>query len=129
MARYDKYDPVDGGFRAPLAADMAKNSGGNPVACGLNAAGRVVPGAGNTGVLGVVSVTRDMKSNDIVDTMTDGEVVEFVGVSGTAYWARDTTGAIEAGVAGGGPPVTAGVVYARIGHTVEATRLVVRSRR
>ena len=28
MARYDKYDPISGGFRAPLAADLTPNASG-----------------------------------------------------------------------------------------------------
>lgn len=123
MARYDKYDPKSGGFRAPLAANMVKNSGGNPIGVGLDANGRVVAGAGNSGVLGVLLITRDMNAGDIVDVMTDGEIVEFTGVAGTAYYA-----AAADGVLGTAAPA-AGVNGVLVGHTVEASRLVVRTQR
>jgi hypothetical protein len=117
MARIDKYDPISGGFRAPLAAAMAKNSDGNPVGVGLDANGRVVPGAGTSGVKGLVSVTRDMAAGDIVDVMTDGEMVEFTGTAGTTYFAATANGVLSTTNTG---------IY--VGHTVEATRLVVRMR-
>lgn len=113
MARIDKYDPVDGGFRAPLAADYAGSA--SPIGVGLNSSGRVVPGAGQTGVLGVICIPRALKAGNIVDIMTDGELVEFNGVAGTTYFAHAGTGAIS----------TTASAY-RVGATVEATRLVVR---
>lgn len=119
MARFDKYDPISGGYRAPLAVDMAKTSAGNPVGCGLNASGQVVAGAGATGIVGLIVLTRDMKAGDIVDLMTQGECVDMVGLTaGTLITALDTTGVLA---------VTApGVGRKRIGWTVEATRLIVR---
>lgn len=134
MARYDKYDPKDGGFRAPLAADLAatsKTGNGNPVAVGLDVNGRIVVGGGNTGVVGVLCTTKDMKANDIVDVMTDGEIVEMAGVgAGVVIFGANATAA-------GPPAVTIGQLSVsnlagtsvRIGHTVEATRLVVRAAR
>ena len=119
--RYDKYDPIAGGFRAALAADLAKiTATANGIGVGLNATGLVVPGNGNTGVLGVVCVTRDMKAGDTVDVMTDGECVEAVApiVAGTVITADSTTGVLGVAV----PSAT----KVAIGYTVEATRLVVR---
>lgn len=117
--RYDKYEPFGGGFRAPLAADRAKTSAGNPIAVGLDVNGRVVDGAGNTGILGVMAITQDKKAGDIVDVMTDGECVEMVGLTaGTVITALDATGVLATTALGAG--------RTRIGHTVEATRLVVR---
>jgi hypothetical protein len=120
VARYDKYDPVSGGFRAPLAADLAKTSAGNPIGVGLDVNGRVVPGAGNTGIVGVVATVRNLKAGDIVDVMTDGEVVDCVAplVAGTIITALTTTGALGVTVAD--------ATHIRVGHTVEATRLIVR---
>lgn len=120
--RIDKYDPVDGGFRALLNASQAATAGGvgdadAAIGVGLNASGRVVAGAGNTGILGVLVVTRAHVAGDVVDVMTDGEIVEFAGTAGTVYYADTTTGAI--GTTGGAGKV-------RVGHTVEAGRLVVR---
>lgn len=111
MARIDKYDPVDGGFRAPLAADYAGSD--VPVGIGLDLNGRVVVGGGNTGVVAVLCKPDPAKAGEIVDCMTDGELVEFAGVAGTVY-GSSVTGAITAGGA------------TRVGHTVEATRLIVR---
>lgn len=132
MARIDKYDPISGGFRAPLAADTpatSKTGNFNPIGVGLDVNGRVVPGAGNSGLKGVLVTTKNLKAGDVVDVMTDGEIVEFAGVSGTSYWADGVTGVIAAGVAGGAAPAAGagtGAGSIRIGATVEATRLVVR---
>lgn len=115
MARIDKYDPVDGGFRAPLAAD--RDGDDDPIGVGLNSSGRVVAGAGNTGIIAVLCKPDDAVALSIVDCMTDGEIVEFGGTAGTTYYADTTTGVIGS---------SGGVGKVRVGHTVEATRLVVR---
>lgn len=117
-ARYDKYEPKAGGFRAALNADMVKNAG-NPLGVGLNTSGRVVVGAGNTGVLGVIVITKDMKAGDIVDIMTDGECVDLAGfTAGTVYTANTTTGVLS--------NAAASATQTPVGYTVEATRLIVR---
>jgi hypothetical protein len=95
LARYDKYEPKSGGFRAPLAADLAANGSGNPIGVGLDVNGRVVPGAGQSGIKGVLTTTKAMVAGDIVDVMTDGEIVEFVGVAGTNYFAALADGVIS----------------------------------
>lgn len=120
IARYDKYDPVSGGTRAPLAANLTKTSTGNPIGVGLNASGQVVPGAGNTGVVGVLATTKDMLAGDIVDVMSHGDCVECVAplVAGSVVTANTTTGALGVGAAS--------ATLTPIGYTVEATRLVVR---
>jgi hypothetical protein len=115
IARIDKYDPVGGGFRAPLAAAYAGAAA--PVGVGLDVNGRVVVGAGNTGIKGVICIPDARNAGDIVDVMKDGELVDFVGAAGTNYRVTDATGAIDAGAPG------AGQTY--VGHTVEATRLIV----
>lgn len=128
MARYDKYDPLSGGFRASLNADWAVADYGVPIGVGLNATGRVVKGAGATGILGVLVVdgrveggvvkSQPKKAGDIVDVMTDGEIVDVASLNaGTAYVANTTTGALA----------TATGTY--VGFTVEASRLVVRAQR
>lgn len=116
MARIDKYDPISGGYRAPLAADYAGSA--TPIAVGHDVNGRLVPGAGVSGIKGTVCLPGDHKAGDIVDVMTDGELVEFAGAAGTTYTCLDATGVISA------TAMAAGRTY--IGHTVEATRLVVR---
>lgn len=125
MARYDKYDPISGGFRAPLAADWA-GALGTPVGVGLDANGRVVPGAGNTGIVGVLVIdgqvnsqgtrTNNKFAGDVVDVMTAGEIVDCTGLTaGTEYFAAAAAGAL-------GTTNT----DTKVGHTVEAQRLVVR---
>lgn len=114
--RIDKYDPVDGGFRAPLHA--AYTGAAAAIGVGINSSGRVVAGAGQTGIVGVVCIPFDKAAGDIVDVMTDGELVEAGLAAGTAYYAHATTGVIS----------TTASLY-RVGHTVEAGRLVVRINR
>jgi len=121
MPRYDKYEPKGGGFRAPLAADWAAADGAI-VAVGLDNQGRVVPGAGTTGIVGVcVLVKTNKKAGNIVDVMTDGEIVEAGLAAGTIYAGVDADGTIVDGAPGTGET--------RIGFTVEANRLVVRAAR
>lgn len=118
-ARYDKYDPISGGFRAALAADLAATSSGNPIAVGLNSSGQVVAGVGNTGIVGVLCTTRAMKAGEIVDVMTSGEIVEVATLTaGTKVTGLTTTGVL--GV------VAADATHINVGHMVEAGRLVVR---
>jgi len=116
MARIDKYDPIDGGFRAPLHA--AYTGSNTPIGVGLNSSGRVVPGAGQTGIVGVICLPDDKAAGDIIDVMTDGELVEFAGAAGTVYTTDTTTGAIGT--------TAQSATKVRVGFTVEATRLVVR---
>lgn len=127
MARYDKYDPYDGGFRAPLAADWLAADLEKVVGVGLDANGRIVKGAGNTGIRGVIVLTKAHKAKQPVDVMTDGEIVDFThvgrptaafaaAVAGTNFYVDATTGAVTATAAGG----------KFVGHTVEKERLVVR---
>jgi len=136
-ARYDKYDGVSGGFRAKLAADLTVDAEGSTgiKAVSLNASGQVVVGtAGASGFVGVIvkavpfypslgsipggvnlAVPIGAKAGDVVDVMTDGEIVDIVGLAaGTKYYAA---AAGTLGVVGTDPYV---------GVTVEATRLVVR---
>lgn len=115
MARIDKYDPVDGGFRAPLAADWAGSA--TPIGVGLDVNGRVVAGVGQTGIVGVLCKPDAAKATNIVDIMRDGELVEFAGVAGTLYTANTVTGVITSAAASGTQIV--------VGFSVEATRLIV----
>ena len=116
MARIDKYDPKSGGFRAPLAGTWAGSA--TPIGVGLDSNGRVVAGAGQTGIVGVLCKPDAAAALDIVDIMTHGELVEFSGAAGTRYTALTTTGAIAS--------TAADATHIQVGYTVEATRLVVR---
>jgi hypothetical protein len=127
VARYDKYEPYAGGFRAPLAADWLASDLDTVIGVGLNGSGQVVKGAGTSGIVGAIVLTKARKAKEIVDVMTDGEIVDFDKVGrpsgafasapGTAYYAA-TSGAVSSTASGG--------VY--VGHTVEKSRLVVRVR-
>lgn len=123
MPRIDKYEPKGGGFRAPLLADTAATTGNvgganGPIGVGLDNQGRVVAGAGTTGVVGVLILAKARKAGDIVDVMTDGEIVEWGGAAGTFYTALTTTGVIGT--------AAMDATHTRVGHTVEASRLVCR---
>lgn len=127
MARYDKYNPKSGGFRAPLAADFPSGDLEKVIGVGLNSSGQVVRGAGNSGVTGVLVLTKAWKAGTIVDVMTHGEIVEFgptagtpgtdFGVAGTSYFAASADGVINSTSAAG---------KTKVGHTVEGRRLIVR---
>lgn len=121
MARYDKYDPKDGGFRARLAADFAEANLETTLGVSLDVNGHVVIGnGGNTDIVGVLVLAEAHPSGTVVDVMTDGEIVEFVGDPGTDYYsAADGTISANPDVDGVGTGV-------RIGHTVEEDRVVVR---
>jgi len=120
LGRYDKYDPKAGGFRAPLAADFAVGNIKTVFGVGLDANGRVVMGAGNSGIVGVLVLTQAKSAGDIVDVMTNGEITDAALVAGTAYYAATADGVL------GTTAPAAGDNAVRVGHTVEADRLVIR---
>jgi len=112
MSRYDKYEPIGGGFRAPFAAAVVAANGFKAYGAGLDTSGRIVLGAGNTGVVGVV-VPHGVKAvGDIGDVMTDGELAEFTTTAGAAatagskYYAAAYDGFITTDAA----PVSLGTV-------------------
>lgn len=135
--RYDKYDPISGGFRAALNADLTFVGGSiGPKVVSINTTGKVVIGtAGQTGFVGVLvknipfspslgniagvqqpSMAVGGMAGDIVDIMTSGEIVDITGLAaGTKYYAK-SDGTLSATATDG----------ALVGWTVEATRLIVR---
>jgi hypothetical protein len=134
VARYDKYEPFAGGFRALLAADFGYTAGvpdrnhadlGKPFGVGLDANGLLVKGSGVTGVKGVCIIDLPKAAGDVVDTMSSGEILEWettAGVAGVAahnYYAHNTTGVVAPGTGAGGvtPPATS--TY--LGFTAEVT--------
>lgn len=130
MARIDKYDPLISGTRARLANDWLESDLDKAVAVGLNANGAVVKGAGQSGVIGVLVLTRVLRAGAVVDVMKRGDIVEFhregrpyaekEGVTaGTRFFAADD-GSVAAGPTDG---TAATGTY--VGHTVERDRLVV----
>lgn len=124
MARIDKTNSAVGIFRAPLAADYAGSE--TPVGVGLDVNGRVVIGAGQSGIVGLLVrppqnpqvPLMPYKAGKQVDILTTGELVEFAGAAGTRYTVNTTTGVVSS--------AAASATQIPVGWTVEATRLVVR---
>jgi hypothetical protein len=129
-ARYDKYDPVSGGFRATLAVAVTATSGagstsqiGIPLGVGLDANGRLVIGAGTTGVVGVCVFDSVKAIGDVADVMTAGEIVDLDSTAftvGNVYYAA-ATGAVNTtntgartGIAVRDQSVTTGVAVPRL---------------
>lgn len=137
-ARYDKYDPISGGFRARLAADLTFDAEGSSGVKGvsLDTTGKVVVGtAGQSGPVGVMvknvplypslgsvaggvnaSVPVGGKAGQTVDIMTAGEIVDVPGLVAGQEVYTTPAGALS----------TTATANFRVGFTVEATRLVVR---
>lgn len=132
MARIDKTHSAVGVVRAALNADLDPADYDTVIGVGLNAQGRIVKGAGQTGIIGVINPSKARaKAGMITDIFVLGDVVDNVGlVAGTTYWADGDTGALVAGTAitGAAPATGAGSTAGsvQIGFTVEADRLVIR---
>jgi hypothetical protein len=141
-AAYDKFDPIIGGFRARLAADLTLTDGAfGPKGVSLDTAGRVVVGtAGQSGLVGILvknvgrgpayqwdtSVTGvpnpntpiGAKAGDVVDVLVQGHVVnldEGDFPAGTKVYVA----------ANGDVSTTGGAGATQIGHTVKAGQLFV----
>ena len=133
MAVYDKFDSKLSGPRGFLGADWLAADLEKVVGVGLNASGQWVKGAGVTGILAVLVLTRVIKAGrEPVDPMKRGEITAFdkvgkpnvdlaIAAAGTRSAVDDVTGAVEA-LSGATAP-GAGKTY--IGHTVEKGRLIV----
>ena len=141
-AAYDKFDPIIGGFRARLAADLTLVDGSfGPKAVSLNATGKVVVGtAGQSGLVGILvknvgrgpayqwdtSVTGvpnpnspiGAKAGDAVDVLVQGHVVNL---DTTAFPAGSKVYA----AANGNLSTTGGAGTFLIGFTVKAGQLFV----
>lgn len=141
MARYDQVEPHVGIVRAPLAADLTVDGSGEfgPVGVSLDANGRVVVGTeGNSGFAGVLVKNLPMipagrftagqtvnnwmgaRAGDIVDIMTQGQIVDVIGLTAGSAIYCEPDGTLTVSTDDG-----AGTDYARVGFTVEAGRLVV----
>ena len=122
MSRFDKYDPVSGGFRAPLLAAIAAANVGKVQAVAINTSGKVIiGGAAETAIIGLICPVRPMAINDVIDVMTHGEIVEATTTGGVAF----TAGALVYAHADGtiDNTATAGKI---VGKLIELTRIVVR---
>lgn len=129
MARIDKYNGVSGGFRAPLLAAIVTADLGAVIAVGIDSAGKVVRGAGQTGYVGVICPDKTRAVGQPIDVMTHGEIVEFTTGAAGAAFAAAVAGDEYFATTGGALTVTgpsAGANAVRVGHTVEADRLIVR---
>jgi len=122
-ARYDKYDPYSGGFRAPVAAALVEADVSKIFAVGLNSSGQVVKGAGNSQIVGLMVVPEIKAAGDVVDVMTHGEITGAAMSDGTTalspgvmYYADPATGLLTA----------TATSMKKVGFTVEAGRLIVR---
>lgn len=121
MARFDKYDPVSGGFRARLGFAPAAGDVGDVIAVDINGAGKVVKSVDGTACEGVICLSSLLADNDPVDVMTDGEIVDVAAGNNVTGFA---TGAkVKAGAAGVVDTAAAGK---NVGRFVEAWRLIVR---
>lgn len=122
--RFDKYDGMVGGFRAPLNAALSSTGDdtGKVQAVSINSSGKVViGGAAETAVIGVICPTRVMGANEPIDVMTSGEIVGVVKTAGTAWAAGDLVYAHLAGTVDA--VSTSGKV---IGKMISTTHMVVR---
>lgn len=135
---YDKYDPISGGFRAKLAADLTFDAEGSSGVKGvsLDTNGRVVIGTGGqSGLVGVMvknvplypnlgsvaggvnaAIPVGGKAGQTVDIMTSGEIMDVPGL----------TAGNEVYVTPAGALTTVATANFRVGFTVEANRLIVR---
>jgi hypothetical protein len=132
MARYDKSDPINSTFRIDVAADFPDARLGKLYGVGTDAEGKMVFGAGASGMIGVVVVTEKpgrvgpLRDVARVDVMYSGCITDFgptagtpgvdFGVAGKKYYADATTGEIT-------DTGAAGKYY--VGKTIEPDRLEV----
>lgn len=137
MSRYDKYNGVCGGFRAPLAAAWNATTGpasvtdlGRILCIALNGSGQIIKAASAAACRGVVIVNQASIAGDVVDVMTAGQIVE---VDGNDFQSGSVPAAgalvfydTAASRLTTTPPTTATVSF-QVGTMVEATRLVVNS--
>ena len=138
MSRYDKYDPIAGGFRAPLNAAWTATSGPSGVTdlnrvivVGINSSGKVVKATTPAAAVGVLILTGPKAAGDVVDVMTHGEIVEIDGADiqgGTAEAAGDKLYLDATASRLNDDAPAAGAVGFLVGWLVETggTRLIVR---
>lgn len=121
MARFDKYDPVSGGFRARLGFAPAAGDVGDVIAVDIDGTGKVIKSVDGTACEGVICLSSLLSNNDPVDVMTDGEIVDVAAGNNVTGFA---TGAkVKAGAAG---VVDTAALGKNVGRFVEAWRLIVR---
>jgi hypothetical protein len=117
VARIDKIPPGSS-FRAKLAVAWPSSDKGKVYGVGLNASGKVVKGAGATGILGIYCPNGALAADEVIDVMKAGsELADFnflndgttATIAATKYYGIPADGLITATSAGN----------TLIGHTVE----------
>lgn len=126
MSRIDKYEPMGGGFRALLNAAIPSTDVGKIIGVSLNGTGKVVyGGAAPINIKGVICPVRAMAAGEVIDVMTDGEMVDCTLNDGTTALTAGTDYYATATALSGALTATS-TTNQYIGHTVEASRLIVR---
>jgi hypothetical protein len=104
VARIDKI-PQGSSFRAKLAVAWPASDKGKVYGVGLNASGKVVKGAGATGILGIYCPTGALAADDVIDVMKEGaELSDFnflndgttATIAATKYYSVPADGSITA---------------------------------
>lgn len=121
MARIDKYDPVDGGFRAPLGFQPVASDVGKIYAVDINGSGQAIKSVDGTGARGVICLSSMIAQGKPVDVMTDGELVDVVAADGVTGLGAGVE--MKAGAAG---IVTNAGTGRSLGFFVQNWRLVIR---
>jgi hypothetical protein len=121
-ARIDKTESAVGVVRGSLNADISSGSWNKPLAVGINSSGKVVLGAGQTGIVGVAIFDKtNYRAGQVCDIFKLGDIIlsgSDVLAAGTAYTANTTTGVITNAAVSG--------TQVAVGFTVEADRLVLK---
>jgi hypothetical protein len=105
ISRFDKYDPISGGFRGKLKAALSVSTAvERERVFGVSveaATGLLVLGGAATAIRGVIQVRESKAAGDMVDVMTSGEIANFdflndgttPTVLGTPYYVDNVSGA------------------------------------
>lgn len=122
MARFDKYDPVSGGFRAPLLAALVTADVGKVLGVSIDTAGKVViGGAAAADIVGVICAVRAMAAGEPIDVMTSGEIDDATYSGGGATATGDR---VYAATTGATSTTNTGHI---VGRVIQVGRIVVRS--
>ncbi len=120
-ARVDKTNSQVGVVRAYLAADILSTEWNKMRAVGLNSSGKVVLGAGASGIKGIaIFDTTKAKAGNRVDIFKLAEIIldgADLLTAATNYTANTTTGVISNAAVSG--------TQIAIGYTVETDRFVI----
>lgn len=120
-ARVDKTNSQVGVVRAPLDAAITSADWNKMRAVGLNSSGRVVLGAGASGIKGIAIFDRtNSKAGDPVDIIKLGEIIVSDAdllTAATNYTANTTTGVVSNAAASG--------TQIAVGYTVQNDRFVI----